>query len=146
MKSEDTVFIDSNIWCYYFDSRLQEHSQIAGVLRDALTSMNVIVNTVIVMEVAHYLSRNLEPSQAQRVSELFINLENLTILDFDQPMMRSSISYLNRFSKTHGLGGRDSTIITSIMEHKVASVMSHDRSLLRLMDELGIKTIDPMSK
>jgi predicted nucleic acid-binding protein len=55
---ESLIFIDSNIWCYYFDRSAQEHDIVSGKLEHALTG-SVAINTVIEMEVAHYLIKNL---------------------------------------------------------------------------------------
>ena len=54
------TFIDTNIWSYYFDARLPEHKHVRDPLNNVLKNREVAINTVIVMEVAHYLPRNLD--------------------------------------------------------------------------------------
>jgi predicted nucleic acid-binding protein len=46
------IFVDSNIWCYYFDRSTTEHDVVSERLEDALES-GVAINTVVAMEVAH---------------------------------------------------------------------------------------------
>jgi predicted nucleic acid-binding protein len=55
---ERLIFVDSNIWCYYFDRSAQEHNIVSDKLEKALED-RVAINTVIEMEVAHYLIKNL---------------------------------------------------------------------------------------
>jgi predicted nucleic acid-binding protein len=50
---ESLIFVDSNIWCYYFDRSAQEHNAVSERLEQALED-GVAINTVVAMEVAHY--------------------------------------------------------------------------------------------
>jgi len=138
------IFIDTNIWCYYFDARLPEHAHASSPLRSAIKNETIVVNTVVVMEVAHYLTRNLEQDEARRRIDIFVNLRNLVILDFDRALMRASIDFLTRYSRVHGLGGRDSTIIASLIDRGIKTLMTHDISLSLIASELGLETIDPV--
>lgn len=49
---ERLTFIDSNIWCYYFDRSAQEHDVVSESLELVLEG-GVAINTVVAMEVAH---------------------------------------------------------------------------------------------
>jgi len=60
------LFVDSNIWCYYFDQRLPEYTSVRDVMREIIKSREIACNTVIVMEVAHYLVRHFTEKIAQR--------------------------------------------------------------------------------
>jgi len=51
---ESLIFVDSNIWCYYFDRSAQEHNAVSKSLEQVLDG-GVAINTVVAMEVAHYL-------------------------------------------------------------------------------------------
>ena len=70
------IFVDSNIWCYYFDRSTIEHDVVSERLEDALES-GVAINTVVAMEVAHYLIKNLGPD-GKRASGKYITCINLT--------------------------------------------------------------------
>jgi predicted nucleic acid-binding protein len=54
---ESLIFIDSNIWCYYFDRSAQEHDLVSEKLERAPEGV-VAINTVVEMEVAHYLIKS----------------------------------------------------------------------------------------
>ncbi len=49
---ESLIFVDSNIWCYYFDRSAQEHNAVLDKLELVLDE-GVAINTVVEMEVAH---------------------------------------------------------------------------------------------
>ena len=53
---ESLIFIDSNIWCYYFDRSATEHDIVSEKLEQALDE-GVAINTVVEMEVAEYLAK-----------------------------------------------------------------------------------------
>jgi predicted nucleic acid-binding protein len=55
---ERLIFVDSNIWCYYFDRSSQEHNIVSDKLEQVLDG-GVAINTVVELEVAHYLIKNL---------------------------------------------------------------------------------------
>jgi len=138
------IFVDTNIWCYYFDTRLPEHKHIKETLRNTLKSREVIINTVIVMEVAHYLTRNLDEAKVKEKVESFINLRNMKVVDFDKALMAISLEYLTRYAKSDRLGGRDSTIFASLDRLKIETLFTHDQNLKALAQKLGVKIIDPI--
>lgn len=105
------IFIDSNIWCYYFDQRLPEHKKVVDTVREIVLTRDIACNTVIVMEVAHYLVRHFNEQVARKKIDFFINLRNLEIIDFDRQAMRESLEILLENAHAQGLGGRDATIV-----------------------------------
>jgi predicted nucleic acid-binding protein len=46
---ESLIFVDSNIWCYYFDRSAQEHNAVSERLEQVLED-GVAINTVVAME------------------------------------------------------------------------------------------------
>ncbi|RLI09083.1 hypothetical protein DRO42_05195 [Candidatus Bathyarchaeota archaeon] len=136
------IFIDTNIWCYYFDARLPEHEYVIEPLRNTLKSEEIIVNTVIVMEVAHYLTRNLDEKEAKEKIESFINLRNMKIVDFDKALVTLALELLTRYAKSNRLGGRDSTILASLDRLKIKTLFTHDQNLKDLAQKLDIEIID----
>jgi predicted nucleic acid-binding protein len=140
------IFIDSNIWCYYFDARLPEHQLVRGSIRKALLSnQEIACNTVVVMEIAHYLVRHFEEEDARRKIEHFINLRNLKILDFNTKLMTESLERLLSYGYSHGLGGRDSTILATINTLKIKSLITHDGVFKRLGNKIDCEVIDPIN-
>jgi predicted nucleic acid-binding protein len=138
------IFIDTNIWCYYFDKRLPESQQVKEFMRKALLSEEIACNTLIILEVAHYLVRHLKPFDAQRKIDVFTSLSNLTIQDFDRKNMTLALDKLIEHGYSDGLGGRDATVITSMQQGNIQTVVSHDEVFKRLSTKLNIQVIDPI--
>jgi len=144
---EKLIFVDSNIWCYYFDKRLPEHQSVREPIRQILmSSQEIVCNTIVVMEIAHYLVRHFREQDARSKIEHFIHLSNMRILDFDAKAMSESLGILLNYNYTHGLGGRDSTIIASLNLHKIKTLMTHDDVFKRLSDETHCNIIDPVER
>ncbi len=135
---ESLIFVDSNIWCYYFDRSAQEHNIISERLEQVLED-GVAINTVVAMEVAHYLIKSLG-SEGKRKMDLFLSYP-MEIIDFDQYLARESVEYLAKYSQT-GIGGRDATILASMEELGTRKLMTHDRAFKRLD---FIEVVDPIS-
>jgi predicted nucleic acid-binding protein len=141
------IFIDSNIWCYYFDKRMPEHQRVREPIRQILkSSQEIVCNTIVVMEIAHYLARHFREEDARSKIEHFIKLGNMKILDFDSKLMAESIDNLLKYNYSYGLGGRDSTIIASMNLNGVKTLMTHDSVFKRLADNARCNIIDPIEE
>jgi predicted nucleic acid-binding protein len=138
------IFVDSNIWCYYFDKRLPESQQVKEYMRKILTSEEIASNTLIILEVAHYLVRHLKQKDAQRKIEVFTSLSNLTILDFNRRNMMQALENLLEHGYSNGLGGRDAAVIASMQHEIIQTIVSHDEVFKRLSAKLNLQVIDPI--
>jgi predicted nucleic acid-binding protein len=134
---ESLIFIDSNIWCYYFDRSALEHDIVSEKLEQALDE-GVAINTVVEMEVAHYLIKNLGV-QGKKKMDVFLSF-HMQVVDFDQYLAKRSIELLAKFSQT-GIGGRDATILAAMEELGIKKLMTHDRAFKRID---SIEVIDPI--
>jgi predicted nucleic acid-binding protein len=137
------LFVDSNIWCYYFDARLPEHVPVRDAMRQIIKSQQIACNTVIVMEVAHYLVRHFPEKIARKKIETFINLANIDIADFNRQAMNQTIETLLAYAYNEGLGGRDATVIASMKLQNIKKIVSHDDIFKRLANKLELEVIDP---
>lgn len=139
------IFIDSNIWCYYFDSRMPEHNIVREPIRQILkASREIICNTIVIMEIAHYLVRHFKEEDARNKIEHFIKLGNMKILDFDAKLMTESLDNLLNYNYSYGLGGRDSTILATMNLNGVKTLMTHDSVFKRLSNSKHYNIIDPI--
>jgi predicted nucleic acid-binding protein len=137
------LFVDSNIWCYYFDTRLPEHLRVREVMREIIKSQEIACNTVIVMEVTHYLVRHFTEKVARKKIETFVNLSNLDIADFNRQACNESVETLLAYGYAEGLGGRDATVIASMKMQNINKIVSHDDIFRRLANKLELEVIDP---
>ena len=138
------IFVDSNIWCYYFDQRLPEHKNVRDPMREIIKSDEIACNTIIVMEVAHYIVRHFNEKSARKKIDFFINLRNMQISDFNRQMMQESLESLLEYSYADGLGGRDATIIATLNSQNIKRIITHDAVLKRLAAKLTIEVTDPL--
>ena len=97
------------------------------------------------MEVAHYLTRNLNTTSAKAKIEALLNLRALKILDFDRETMNASLVLLEKFGVSMGLGGRDSTIIASLLKNKVNTLFTHDDVLKSVASRHRVTIVDPVT-
>jgi predicted nucleic acid-binding protein len=134
---ESLIFIDSNIWCYYFDRSAQEHDIVSEKLEHTLEG-SVAINTVVETEVAHYLIKNLG-AQGKMKMDVFLSFP-MEVVDFDQYLAKKSIELLAKFSQI-GIGGRDATILAAMEVLGIKKLMTHDRAFKRIDI---IEVIDPI--
>jgi len=135
---ESLIFVDSNIWCYYFDRSAHEHNAVSKKLEKILDD-GVAINTVVAMEVAHYLIKNMGSDVGRTKMDLFFSYP-MEIMNFDQYLARRSVEYLAKYSQT-GIGGRDATILASMEELEIKKLMTHDRAFKNLD---FIEIVDPI--
>ena len=138
------IFVDSNIWCYYFDQRVPEHERVREPMREIITSEEIACNTIIVMEVAHYIVRHFNEKSARKKIDFFINLRNMQISDFNREMMQESLASLLEYSYADGLGGRDATIIATLKSQNIKRIITHDAVFKRLAAKLTLEVTDPI--
>jgi len=138
------IFLDSNMWCYYFDRRLPEHEYVREPIREIIKTEEIACNTIIIMEAAHYLVRHFPAKTARKKIEYFVNLRNMKIVDFNRQIMMEALENLIEHAYTHGLGGRDATVIATLKSLHIKKILSHDNIFKRLATKLAIEVIDPI--
>ncbi|MHA2028717.1 MAG: type II toxin-antitoxin system VapC family toxin [Candidatus Kariarchaeaceae archaeon] len=127
---ENVIFVDTNIWCYYFDQSAPEHESVSIHLDELFSNSKLAVNTVVVMEIAHYLIKNLGPIRGKEKVEKLLQ-SDLQIHDFSFAYMVGAINKLSEFSHT-GIGGRDATILATMEELGTKRILSHDMAFKKI--------------
>ena len=130
--------IDSNVWAYALDSTVPEHPRAARAVGKALEG-DVLVNTAIQMEVAHYLVKRLGAVAGGEAAADFLSLP-LTVDALDPPLVRDSMRLLMRYTDL-GIGSRDATFLASMQRHRVVRLLTHD-STFRRVEWLDV--VDPV--
>lgn len=124
------LIVDTNIWAYYFDAEAAEHRKVVAPLEKALKSERIAVSTVIVMELAHFLVKNLGPVEGGEKMELFLRFP-LAVLDLDYRATLDSVELLRRHSHA-GVGGRDATILAAMRRAGTKRIMTHDEAIKKV--------------
>ncbi len=135
------MFVDSNIWCYYFKDSTEEHEAVSNFLEQHLGISTIVINVVVAMEVAHFLVKNLGPIDGGKKVELFLS-SPLDIFPLDLATLKWSVEWLKRYSHV-GIGGRDATILATMQKYNVNCLVTHDQAFQRVSE---ITVIDPIEK
>ncbi|MBI2672228.1 type II toxin-antitoxin system VapC family toxin [Candidatus Woesearchaeota archaeon] len=133
------IFVDSNIWCYFFDESAKEHKAAVNFLIKILEKEKIIMNTLIIMEISHYLIKNLGPIKGQEKIKRFLEFP-FVIEDFNYEMLLDSISSLVSYSHT-GIGGRDASILATMKKLNIKKIITHDKDFKKID---FIEIIDPI--
>jgi predicted nucleic acid-binding protein len=134
------IFIDSNIWCYYFDQTAKEHKKIAKVIEQVINKEEITMNTPTLIEVSHYLIKNLGAIQGKKKINSLLSLPT-NIDDLDYQNLLNSIDLLSQHTHT-GIGGRDATILATMKKNNIKKLLTHDKAFTRIDD---IEVIDPLN-
>ena len=131
--------VDSNIWVYYFDENLPEHSTVVKYLDPLIKQENISTSTIILMEVIHYLFKRLGPVIGYEKSHIF-QLGHFETLEFTS---KDLDEFLDMFQKVshHGIGGRDVTILVCMKKAGISRLVTHDQDFKKIQ---GLEVIDPM--
>ena len=132
------LMIDSNVWAYYFDAESPEHKSVSPRVSRALKE-EVLVNTVVVMEVAHFLVKNLGPVLGREKLDVFFSFP-IKVDELDAELVKASVDELCRYSHL-GIGGRDATLLASMRRTSVDRIMTHDKAFKQVPD---VKVFDPV--
>ena len=92
----ETFYIDSNYWIYWFGQRLPEHRYVNQIMQRAIRS-EVVINTVTIMEVAHYFRRFPKDEFTKRMPEI-LNLSTTGIMNLTIEIMEESLSLVLQYS------------------------------------------------
>lgn len=133
--------IDSCIWAYYFDEDAPEHPSVTEPVAEALRSERIVVNTVIIMEVAHFLIKNLGPLIGKDKLDVFLSFP-FTVLDLNYNVTLDAIEHLRSYSHL-GIGGRDATLLATMRRLGFNKIMTHDESFKKLD---WLEVLDPIQE
>ena len=134
------IYVDSNYWIYWLDSRLPEHRHVMKTMRSAIRE-GVAMNYVTLLEVAHYL-RSLPRREFEELTGAILNLSTLTLFDLDGRMADMALGMLPERSR-EGLGSRDCAIIATMRLSGVRKIATHDRAFSALA---GIEVVDAIPR
>jgi len=138
--------VDSNIWCYYVDPTLPEHEPVSKFMDDLILSgEGILTNTVIWMEVGHYLYKvsRLPRNAIAEILNGLMGLSTMVIVELDLELLHESLAVLSRLW-TYPIGGRDATIIASMNRLGVKELVTHDEGFKALAKAGIIEVIDPV--
>lgn len=135
------ILIDSNMWCFYFSQSSKEHGKVTATIENILGKEQILSNTVIVMELSHFLVKNLGPRIGKEKLDTFLSFP-MNVIDVDFFLMKKSIDLLCDYSHT-GIGGRDATLLASLKQAKTNKIMTNDGAFKKID---WVDVLDPLEK
>ncbi|MFX1500417.1 MAG: type II toxin-antitoxin system VapC family toxin [Promethearchaeota archaeon] len=140
MDQKPTIFIDSNYWIYLFDKTTAEHELVKKHFNNLFDEAILAVNTVVMMEVMHYLVKRLGSEIAKEKWGLFSSIDfvvgNLEFEDLDL-IFSTLCKYLHT-----GIGGRDATILSFLEMNQIQKICTHDNTFTKIPN---LEIIDPIA-
>jgi predicted nucleic acid-binding protein len=134
------IIVDTNIWAYFFDSTLPEHLRVLKPLEKSLRKKETSINATIAVETLHYLVKRLGPLAGGEKARLFLDYD-MPIFPLDRPALMLTRTKLCDFAHL-GIGGRDASILATMENQGITSIMTHDQSFRLVPD---IEVVDPCS-
>jgi len=136
------ILIDSNLWAYFLDATVPEHSRARVAVGKVLAQDETLHSTVVQLEVLHYLATRLRERAGPTIDK-FLSLPGPVELLTPEVVVETGkllVKYRSR-----GVGGRDLAILVQA-KGRGAAVASADRRLLEVGRDLGVETIAPMHR
>ncbi|HIG97407.1 MAG TPA: type II toxin-antitoxin system VapC family toxin [Candidatus Aenigmarchaeota archaeon] len=135
------MLIDSNMWCFYFDDSSKENNKVSQAIEGALTKQQILSNTVVLMEVSHFLVKNLGPRIGKEKIDVLLSFP-MTVLDMDFSLMKHSVDMLCDYSHT-GIGGRDATLLATLKRTSTNKIMTNDGAFKKID---WVEVFDPLDE
>jgi predicted nucleic acid-binding protein len=138
------IAIDSNVWIYYCDTTTPEHERVRKPVRSVLRTARTLVNSVVPLEVTHYLTKRGKSAGRSRFEENFLHVENIVVQSLEERDVIRSRQLLEEHHATE-IGGRDASLVATMETQNVGELWTHDTGLKRLGEYLDWMTVvDPV--
>ncbi|MHA2499270.1 MAG: type II toxin-antitoxin system VapC family toxin [Candidatus Hodarchaeales archaeon] len=139
------ITIDSMLWIYAYDPHAPERDNVKEwMFRNGVVQGTepIILNTIIPLEVLHSLGRNpaIDFSFAYNASMAIVALKNVVLIDFDSNLLTESIMVFGKY-RSYGIGGRDASILATMLQQNVNTIATHDKNLLSIVDFVRIDPV-----
>ena len=129
------ILVDANIWTYFFDANAKEHARVKSSLPRLLGDEELLMPTVVQMEVVHYLVKRLG-SKAREAVDTFLAQAAAV-----EPLTGGITAEAARLLLEHhatGLGGRDAALLVMARRHE-ALLLTNDKDLAKVAKAIGVK-------
>ncbi|MHB8633324.1 MAG: type II toxin-antitoxin system VapC family toxin [Thermoplasmatota archaeon] len=136
------ILVDANVWAYYLDTNTAEHGRVKQALPRLLGEDDLLMPTVIQMEVIHYLVRRLGASASEAVDTFLAQACEVEPLTGG---ITSEAARLLLAHRTAGIGGRDAAILV-IARRRDAHVLTSDKALGGVARTLGLQVTNPTER
>lgn len=133
------ILVDSNIWAYYLDAGCKEHKRVAAQLPRLLGDQELLMPSVVQLELVHYLVKRLG-SQSGPALDAFLGQAAEIV-----PLSGGLVVEAARLLQAHrdsGIGGRDCVLLVAAKRHE-ATLFTNDKALARAAAKLDVPVVNP---
>ncbi len=96
----DRIFLDTNLWVYFFGKDPLEKSEQVAALVDAHTE-TLLVSTQVLGELYNVLTRKKLSSRAEIEAIVFRLIASFAVLDIDTPKVTQALEIASRYGHTY---------------------------------------------
>jgi predicted nucleic acid-binding protein len=139
------IVVDSCVWDYYLDPTTKEHKFVKDELEGIIRTEEILTNTIIWVEVAHYLykiSRLPRETLEQKIKN-FTRLSTMEVIDLNLNLFYHTLKILSEM-QAYPVGGRDATILAMMRRRGVRKIFTHDKGFKELAKHGILEVIDPI--
>jgi predicted nucleic acid-binding protein len=125
----DRIFLDTNLWVYFFSKDPAEKSERVQTIVEAHTE-TLLISTQVLGELYNVLTRKkLSPKSV--VEAIVLNLvANFTVLDINTPKVTQALEIASRYGYTYW----DSLIVSTALLSECSILYSEDMQHTQLID------------
>lgn len=135
------ILVDANVWAYFFDANTKEHARVKATLPRLLGDDELLMPTVVQMEVVHYLVKRLGVAAAEAVDTFLAQAASVEPLTGG---ITAEASRLLLAQHASGIGGRDAALLVMAKRHE-ASIFTNDKDLAKVAKSMGLKVANPVA-
>ena len=135
------ILVDSNVWVYFLDASTKEHARVNAALPRLMDEEELLVPTLVQMEVVQYLVKRLGAGAGAAVDAFLAQAAEVA------PLTGGITSEAARLLLAHhgdGIGGRDASLLVMAKRHS-ATILSNDKALVKVAKAMGLRTANPAS-
>ncbi len=135
------ILVDAIVWAYFFDANTKEHARVKASLPRLLGDDELLMPTIVQIEVIHYLVKQMGPSASGAVDTFLAQAAEV------EPLTGSITGEAARLLLAHHatrIGGRDAALLVMAKRHD-ATILTNDKDLAKVAKTMGLKVANPVT-
>lgn len=133
------ILVDANIWAYFFDANTKEHGRVKAALPRLLGDEELLMPTIVQMEVVHYLVKRLGGDAREAIDTFLAQAAAVEPLTGG---ITAEAARLLLEQHGAGIGGRDAALLVMARRHD-ATLLTNDKDLAKVAKTIGVKATNP---
>lgn len=135
------ILVDANIWAYFFDSNTKEHARVRTSLPRMMGDEELLMPTVVQMEVVHYLVRRMGPGAGSAIDTFLSQAAEIERLTGG---ITAEAARLLLAHHSTGIGSRDACLLVTA-KRREATILSNDKTLAQVAQAVDVALENPVT-